>query len=256
MWEAFKEIIFWTIDFFYQFSHDWGLAIILITIIFRLVLMPLMIKQTKSSFQMQKIQPLISEIQTKFKDDPVRLQEESQKLYAEAKFNPIAGCLPMIIQMPIFIALFQVLNEMGERTSGTSYEFYWLVPDLVMRPAEAFAIGFGTFIPYLILMIIFAFATFLPMILQQRNNTGQQRNQMMLMAAVMSVMMLFFSWNAPAGVLLFWGTSSVIALAQQQLTMRHLRKKDRIAEETAEAKPIEVEVTRKAKKPKPTKKSK
>lgn len=257
MWDAFKDIIFWVIDFFYGFCHDWGLAIIFITIVFRLVLLPLMLKQTKSSFQMQKVQPLIAEIQAKYKSDPTRLQEETQKLYAEAKFNPIAGCLPMILQMPIFIALFQVLNEMGARIGeGSTFEFFWLVPSLTMRPSEAFAVGFGTFVPYVILMIIFAGATFLPMILQQRNAQGQQKKQTMIMSAVMSVMMLFISWNSPAGVLLFWGTSSLIALAQQQLTFRHLRKKDRIAAENAEAKPIEVDVTRKAKKPKPTKKGK
>lgn len=256
MWDAVKDVVFSIIEIFYNFCGDWGLAIILVTIIFRLLLLPLMIKQTKSSFQMQKVQPLISEIQTKYKNDPTRLQEETQKLYAEAKFNPLAGCLPMLIQMPIFIALFQTLNEMGARTGAASMKFYGLVPDLVMRPSEAFQLGIGPFIPYVILMIIFAGATFLPMILQQRTNTSPQKNQTMIMAAVMSVMMLFISWGSPAGVLLFWGTSSVIALIQQQITMRSLKRKDRIEAEQAEAKPIEVDVTRKVKKSKPTKKGK
>lgn len=256
MWDAVKDVVFSIIAFFESFCHDWGLAIILVTIIFRLLLLPLMIKQTKSSFQMQKVQPLLAEIQSKYKDDPMRLQEETQKLYAEAKFNPLAGCLPMVIQMPIFIALFQTLNEMGSRTEGAAMRFYGLVPDLIMRPSEAFELGIGPFIPYVILMIVFAGATFLPMILQQRNNVSPQKNQTLIMAAVMGVMMLFISWGSPAGVLLFWGASSVIALIQQQITMRSLKRKDRIAAESAPTKPVEIDVTRKVKKSKPTKKGK
>lgn len=256
MWEAFKDFIFIAIDFFYQLCGDWGLAIILITIIFRLILLPLMMKQTKSSFQMQKIQPLVQEVQRKYKDDQQRQNEEMQKLYAEAKFNPLAGCFPMLLQMPIFISLFQVLNEMGSRTEGTAYGFYNIVPSLVVRPNEAIEQGVGAFFPYLVLMIIFAGATFLPMVLQQRKNEGPQKKQTMIMAAVMSVFMLFISWSSPAGVLLFWGTSSIIAVLQQQLTFRYLRRKDALTAEEAPVKPIEVDVTRKAKKKKPTKKGK
>ena len=72
-----------------------------------------------------------------------------QKIYAEMKFNPLAGCLPMLLQMPIFIALFQVLREMGDRIGEGTYSFYNLVPNLVTTPSQAFGEGFGTFVPYL-----------------------------------------------------------------------------------------------------------
>ena len=206
----------------------------------------------KDSMLMAK---LMQELQRKYADDQPRLQEEMQKLYAEVKFNPLAGCLPMLLQMPIFMALFQVLSEMGSRTSGTTYEFYNLVPSLVMRPSEALAVGFGTFVPYLILMVIFAGATFLPMVLMQMGNKDNpQRKQTMIMAAVMSVFMLWISWSSPAGVLLFWGASSLMGIAQQQISMRIMKKRDAEAAETIEVKPIEVDVTRKQKKPRPTKK--
>ena len=136
----------------------------------------------------------MQEIQRKYADDPMRQQEEMQKLYAEAKFNPLAGCLPMILQMPIFIALFQVLSEMGQRTEGTSYAFYNLVPSLVTTPSQAFSQGFGTFVPYVVLMIIFAGATFLPMVLQQMGNKDNpQRKQTLIMSGVMSLFMLWIS---------------------------------------------------------------
>ena len=105
MWDAFKDAIFICIEFFYNFVHDWGLAIVIVTLIFRLILFPLMQKQIKSTFQMQKFSPLMQEIQTKYADDKQRQSAEMQKLYAESGFNPLAGCLPMILQMPIFIAI-------------------------------------------------------------------------------------------------------------------------------------------------------
>lgn len=257
MWEVFKNWIFDIIQFFHSFCGDWGLAIIIVTIIFRAIVSPIMHKQAKSNYQMQKIQPEIAKLQEKFSDDQVRLNQEMQKLYAEAKFNPLAGCIPMLLQMPIFVALFQVLREMGDRSEVHDYTFYNLVPNLVTTPSGAFAEGFGAFIPYLILMVIFAGATFLPMVLQQMKSTNsQQKNQTLIMAGVMSLMMLWIAWGSPAGVLLFWGVSSLIAVGQSQFSMRYYRRKDAVAAEQQpiEVKPVEVNVTRKAKKPRPTKK--
>ena len=162
MWDIFKDWIFDIIQFFYNFCHDWGLAIIIVTIIFRIIVAPLMHKQAKSNYAMQKVQPKIQALKDRFPDDPTRQSQEMQKIYAEMKFNPLAGCLPMLLQMPIFIALFQVLREMGDRIGEGTYSFYNLVPNLVTTPSQAFGEGFGTFVPYLILMIIFAGATFLP----------------------------------------------------------------------------------------------
>ena len=261
MWDAFKDFIFWGIQAVYSFIGDWGMAIILVTILFRILLIPLMSGQIKSSYQMQKIQPKIQEVQQKFADDPMRQQEEMQKLYAEAKFNPIAGCLPLFLQMPIFMALFQVLREMPNYiekyglTSQGNYGFYNLVPDLTYSPAEALGVGVNTFIPYLILLVVFAGATFLPMVLQQLNApNSQQRRQTLMMSAFMSVFMLFIGWQSPGGVLLFWGVSSLIGVAQQQLTTRALKAADaRKAEEIIDTEPVKVDVTRKAKKKRPTK---
>ena len=260
MWDAFKEFIFWGIQAVYGFVGDWGMAIILVTILFRIALIPLMSGQIKSSYQMQKIQPKIQEVQQRFADDPVRQQEEMQKLYAEAKFNPIAGCLPLFLQMPIFMALFQVLREMPTYiekyglTEG-NYEFYNLVPNLTYSPAEALGVSVNAFIPYLILLVVFAGATFLPMVLQQINApNSQQRRQTLMISAFMSVFMLFIGWSSPGGVLMFWGVSSLIGVAQQQITTRLLKKADeKKAEEMIDVEPVRVDVTRKAKKKRPTK---
>ena len=257
MWESICSIIAKIVELFYYPVHDWGMAIILLTIVFRLLIMPLMLSQTKSSFQMQKVQPRLKEIQDRFKDDPVRMQEETQKLYADAKFNPLAGCVPMLIQMPIFIALFQVLrNIQNYLPQYDSFTFYNIVPDLLATPAEMMEQGITAFIPYGVLIVIFVGATFLPMLLQQKTNKdSKQRNQMYMMSIIMSVMMLFVSWSSPAGVLLFWGVSGIIATITQQTYMHHLRKQSESEEmEQIEIQPVQVEVERRVKKKRPTKK--
>ena len=258
MWDVFKDWIFDVIQFFYSFCGDWGLAIIIVTIIFRIIVAPLMHKQAKSNYQMQKIQPKIQQIQERYAGDQTRMQQEMQRLYAEAKFNPLAGCLPMILQMPIFIALFQVLREMGDRPEvAGNFTFYNLVPNLVTTPSDALGQGIGTFVPYLILMLVFAGATFAPMVIQQiRSDNKQQKNQMIVMAVVMSVFMLWISWGSPAGVLLFWGVSSLIGIGQNQFTLYRCRKADqqKAAEEAEIIQPVDVVVERKPKKKRPTKK--
>ena len=162
MWDAFKDAIFICIEFFYNFVHDWGLAIVIVTLIFRLILFPLMQKQIKSTFQMQKFSPLMQEIQTKYADDKQRQSAEMQKLYAESGFNPLAGCLPMILQMPIFIALFQVLYDMNTRTGGSEYTFYNILPNLVASPANAWSVGVGSFLMESYLLSLQVRPSFLP----------------------------------------------------------------------------------------------
>lgn len=259
MWDIFKDWIFYAIQFFDNLVGDWGLSIIIITVIFRLLVWPLMHKQAKSNYQMQRIQPELMVIQERFADDKVRMNEEMQKLYAKAKFNPLAGCLPILLQMPIFLALFQVLREMGNREEvlENGFSFYGLVPDLTQTPSGSLEQGIVNFIPYLILMIIFAGATFFPTIqAQMKNKNNPQKNQTIIMAVVMTIFMLWISWGSPAGVLLFWGTSSLIGIAQNQWTLSRCKKK--VAEEEAaraqETHQIEVDVVRKTKKKRPTKK--
>ena len=261
MWDVFKDWIFYIIQFFYNICGDWGLAIIIVTVIFRLLVAPLMHKQAKSSYLMQKIQPKVQSIQERFADDKLRQQQELQKVYAEAKFNPLAGCVPMLLQMPIFVALFQVLREMSGRIGEGTYEFYNLVPSLVTSPSQAITEGFLAFLPYLILMIIFAGATFVPMLINLKNsNNKQQKNTTIIMSVIMSIFMLWVSWGSPAGVLLFWGTSSLIGIFQNQFSLYLFKRVDKRREqELAEQEEIyipasDVTVTRKVKKKRPTKK--
>lgn len=252
MWEAFKDALFAFTEFFYNLCGDWGLAIIIGTVIFRLVLFPLVQKQTRATYQMQKFSPLMKEIQEKYADNPQRQSEETQKLYAESGFNPLAGCLPMILQMPIFIALYQMFFSMAERTDISNYCFYGILPELANSPANMFARGLGDAIPYIILLLAFALITFLPSLLQINNN--QNKNQTLIMMGFMTLMMLWIGWGSPAGVLLFWAVSSIWAVAQQQIAIAVFKHKEKVAEAMdTTPKPVVIDVERKQKKKRPTK---
>ncbi|PWL78203.1 MAG: hypothetical protein DBY20_07730 [Coriobacteriia bacterium] len=234
---------------------DWGLAIIIVTLIIRLLLFPIQRKQLKSSFQMQQVQPRMQEIQKLYAGDQVKIQQEMQKLYQETGFNPLAGCLPMLIQMPIFIILFQVLRDkIGQYAGGElSVSFYNILPNLTQTVPDAFNQDIVYSIPYIIMMVLFIGLSVTPMILQMKQNP-QNRSQMTMMMGIMGIMFTWMAFISPAGVMLYWALSSGFALAQQLITQRVLKKEAAEKEEAAPAKPIKVNVERREKKKRPTKK--
>ena len=107
MWEAFIGLMTNVLTGIYGFCGDWGLAIIILTLIVRLIIMPLMTRSTRSSAKMQVLQPQMLELQERYADDPQRLQQEMSKFYAENKFNPLGGCLPIFLQMPCTMAWYR-----------------------------------------------------------------------------------------------------------------------------------------------------
>jgi YidC/Oxa1 family membrane protein insertase len=261
-WDIFLDAIFSVIAWFYSWCGDWGLAIVLITILFRILISPITHKQFKSSNSMQKLQPKIAELKEKYPDDPQRVQQETMKIYQEAKFNPLSGCLPMLLQMPIFIALYNVLQNLPAYIAKTDWlqgrvvdanviSFYGLVPDLAASPSGVFAAsGIMAVIPYALMVVLFAASLLIPMLLQ--NQTDKNTRIMMI---VMSVVMLWFGWSAPAGVLLYWDISSYIGVGQQLLTRKWFEHKDKQAElEVIDIAPIKVSVDRKERKARPRKK--
>jgi len=257
VWHAFQLGIFYVIEWFYGFSHDWGLAIVLITILFRILIYPITRKQFKSTYQMQKLQPKINEIKAKYADDQKRQQEEMMKVYKEAKFNPLSGCLPMILQMPIFMALYWVLRslpdfiqESGKFAADTMTTFYRIIPDLTLSPKDVFT-GQGVLpaLVYVLLVVLFAGSMLVPLLMNK--NTERQT---LIMTGVMTIFMLWIGWSAPAGVLLYWDVSSIIGVGQQYMSKRLLERKDEhAAEEVVDITPVKVEVVRKEKKARPKK---
>lgn len=210
LWQGLIEALIAVLNFFNSYVNDYGLAIILLTVAVRIVILPLTIKQTKSMYEMQKFQPKLRELQEKYKNNKEKLQQEMMKFYAEHKINPFGGCLPLLLQMPIFIALFQMIMGNKELLKATSFGIF----ELGLRPGAAFADGIVAFLPYLILIVLMALTTYIP---QKMMTTDPQQQKMGLM---LMPIMVFFAWSLPTGVLLYWITTNVWTIGQQYITLK------------------------------------
>lgn len=255
MWDWIVNILFQVLKLIHSFAVDWGLSIIILVIIVRLLLTPLMIKSSRSTARMQVLQPKMQEIQERYADDPQRQTEEMQKFYSENKFNPFGSCLPLLIQMPILFALFTLLNNLPNYFSGESFSFFNILPDLTTSASATFDKGVDVALPYLVALILFAVLTLIPQIYMSRNQTGEQASTMRMMALVMSVMMLWIGWGLPAGVLLYYDVSSAWQVVQQLFVTKKVIEKARAEEEERmKNAPIEVDVVRHERKQRPHKK--
>ena len=257
MWDWIVQILFQVLAAIQSFAGDWGLSIIILVVIIRLLLTPLMLKSTKSTARMQVLQPKLAAIQERYADDPQRQAEEMQKFYAENKFNPMGGCLPLLIQMPILIALFTLLRSIDTyfpEAKAQGFSFFTVIPDLLTSPSQAFTQGIGTAIPYIVALLLFAVLTLIPQLYMSRNQTGAQAQSMKMMSIVMALMMMFIGWGLPSGVLLYYDVSSAWQVIQQIFVTQKVIEKAKAEEEERMANaPIEVDVVRRERKQRPHK---
>lgn len=252
MWDWFVSFLTQVLAFLADVSGDWGIAVIILTVIVRLLIMPLMTKSTESSARMQALQPLLQEIQDKYQDDPIRLNEEMRKFQAEHDFNPLGGCLPMFLQMPIFFALFTVARNVPEEAC-----FLNIIPSLSQSVVGALAAGgISGALVYIFFDVLFGVMTFVPMVLNVRTMSDDaQKQQSLIMGIMMGAMMIWFGIQVPAAVLLYYDTSAIWQVIQQQLVTN--RVMERVKAEEAERlsnMPTKVDVVRKERKPRPKKK--
>lgn len=187
--------------FINTFTNNWGLAIILFTLLIRLALHPLNKKQITSMKAMQEIQPEVEKLKKKYKDDQQTLQMKTMELYKERGINPAAGCLPLLIQMPILIALFQSIKGLAELETA---QFLWL--DSLTQTGDLVLIG------------LTGLVTFAQSYLQQKMTAGPNAKQGAMMAYMMPLMIIFIGRTLPAGVLLYWFTSTLVMTIQQLMT--------------------------------------
>jgi YidC/Oxa1 family membrane protein insertase len=181
------------------FVGSWGLSIILLTLFFRMIIWPLMATQTKSMVGMQKIQPKIQELQKKYKDNKEKLTQETMKLYKEAGVNPMGGCLPMVLQMPLFIILWRVFMNF-EFNQG----FLW-IPDL------------GQPDPFYIVPVLYLAVMFGQSFMSAKGNKDTLRQQLMI-----NGIFIFFIINFPSGVALYLVTSMLVQVGQQYVIQRNV----------------------------------
>lgn len=252
MWDWIIEIIYQILNFIVGIVGDWGLSIIILTALIRLALTPLQAKSIRSTARMQVLQPKMMEIQERYADDPKRQQEEMQKFYSENKFNPLGGCLPILIQMPVFFSLFSVLRN---RVPAEAC-FYGIFPSLAQTPQGAVAdLGWAGAWCYLAFLALFGVLTLVPMMLNQTNANAETQSQTRIMGIIMAVMMVWFGWSVPIGVVLYYVTSSAWGVVQQVFITKRVMEKAKAEEEAKLAEqPVQVEVVRKERKARPRKK--
>jgi YidC/Oxa1 family membrane protein insertase len=194
--------------FFYGIIPNYGVVIIIITMLIKLLFWPIQAKSIRSMKEMQRFQPLMNKLREKYKDDPQRLNQETMKLYKEHKINPFSGCLPMLVQIPVFFALYAMLRTSIELRGA---HFLWIhdlsQPDTILRIA-----GF----PLNPLPLLMTGS----MVLQQRITPQTGDSQQAKMMMFMPLMMLYFFYTASSGLTLYWTVQQVLSIGQQWWSLR------------------------------------
>ena len=199
--------LFWLLTFIQQLVQNWGVAIICVTLVVKAILYPLTKAQYTSMAKMRMLQPKLQEMRERFGEDRQRMSQEMMKLYKDEKVNPLGGCLPLLLQMPIFIALYWTFMEAVELRHAP---FFGWIQDLSAQD------------PYYILPILMGASMFL---LQKMSPTPvADPMQQKIMNFMPLIFMVFFLWF-PAGLVLYWLVSNLITIIQQQLIYRGLEKK-------------------------------
>lgn len=214
------------LNWFYQLTTQigwpsYGLAIILFTIVIKVLLYPLTLKQMKSIKMTQLLQPKVKEIQEKYKNDPQKAQIAIMELYKEHGANPLAGCLPILIQFPIFIALFNALRDF-KYLNAVHANFLW--------------VHLSSKDPYFILPVIAAAATFVQQKMSMSMNTSTDPAQESMQKTMLYVMPIMFGWFAtqvPSGLALYWVVFNLVGIVQQYFINRQtvVLKEDSVGEE-------------------------
>jgi len=239
-WEWFRwlcKTLLWTLNAIYKVIPNYGVAIILLTIIVRIIFWPVTHKGTESMKRMQKIQPLVAGLKEKYKDKPQKLQQETMALYKTHKVNPMAGCLPMVVQMPVFIALFNVLRSAVELRFAS---FLW-VSDL--SEPEGLLEGMIPLVGSLNILPLLMTAT---TVMQQRMTPTSGDPQQQKMMVFMPVFMLFIFYSMPSALVLYWTTSQFLSILQ----LLRQKGKKACADGAAGGRGAEVAPEQKGKKPK------
>ena len=195
--KQFLALLLTTTD---KYVGNFGVSIIVVTILIKIALLPLTLKQDKSMKEMKKIQPELEKLKEKYANDKQMLNIKTMELYKEHKVNPLGGCLPLLLQLPILFALFGVLRS-GIIPADSS--FLWL--KLTDKD------------PYYILPILNGAVSFFQ---QKLMGSADSNPQMKNMMYIFPIMMIYISYRTPSGLQLYWLTSSILAVVQQYFIMK------------------------------------
>lgn len=202
-----SSALFWCLKVIHSLVSNWGVAIIILTLIVRGLMFPLTKKQYESMAKMKQLAPKLNQLKEKYKDDRQRLSQETMRLYQTEKVNPLGGCLPMFIQMPIFIALYWTLMESTELRHSP---FILWIKDLSVLD------------PYYVLPLLMGLTMFITQRVSMSATTDQTQKTVM---TVMTVVFTFMFCTFPAGLTLYWVVSNIVTIVQQTIIYRQLDKK-------------------------------
>jgi YidC/Oxa1 family membrane protein insertase len=214
------DIFAWILNFLYKLIPNYGIVIIIFSILIKVILHPLTHKSMDSSLKMQRIQPQVQALQQQYKSDPKRMQQELSKLYKEAGASPLGGCLPLLLQMPVFFALYTVLRFSLDMRQA--HFFGWLKDLSEPDPLYILPILMGVFMIIQSLMMNPKKAQLEQMDEKQQAMQSSQK----MMAWVMPVVLFFVFKSMPAGLVLYWTVFNVLSILQQYYLQKHLNKKE------------------------------
>ena len=196
MFHVIGIFLLWLLKFFFSVFKNYGIAIMLLTITIKIILWPLTQKSFNSMKEMQKLTPHLKELREKYKNEPQRIQKETMALYKKHKVNPMGGCLPMILQMPIFFALFAVLQNAIELRQAP---FFFWITDLSQKD------------PTYIMPIVMGATMFLQQKMSPTSMDPAQEKMMLIMPIVFT----FLFVNFPSGLVLYWLMNNVLTIGHQ-----------------------------------------
>ena len=216
-----ETILRFFLDVFYRIVPNYGIAIILLTIFVKALLYPITRKSYESTSKMSAINPMITEVREKYKDNPNRMNQEMAALYKREKVSPLGGCLPLLLQMPIFLGMYRVMSS---HFSLRGAPFFWWITDLA-EPESI--LSFGNFtVPILgwtdlrLLPILFVLTQILSTKFMQQPGAQSNKN-MKLMSQLLPVFFFFILYNVPSGLLIYWIMTNILTAGQQMLISKY-----------------------------------
>ncbi len=218
----------WSLNLFYGMVHNYGIAIILVTILVRLIMFPLTYKGSQSTARMQELQPRIQELQAKYKTNPTKLNQEMAEFYKKEGYNPLSGCVPLLIQFPIFIAMYSLFNNHFD-LRGAAFIPGWIndlsLPEAVYTfPTINLIIWKVSAIR--ILPIVYVISQLLyGKFMQQPTSGSQSAGQMKFMMYGMPIMFFFVLYDVPSGLLVYWIAANILTTIQQIVINQVIHKK-------------------------------
>ena len=217
-----EAILRWFLEFFYNLVPNYGVAIILLTILIKLVLFPFTHKSYESTSKMQAVQPKLKELQAQYKGDSQKLNAKTAELYKKEGVNPMGGCLPMLFQFPIFIALYGLLNKFFP-LRGAVFIPGWITdlsaPEYIWKFANPIDLKIWTLEAIRILPVLYLAGQLLTTKVTQAGQAGAQSDaQQKMLTLGMPIMFFFILYNMPSGLLLYWTVMNFVTILQQLIT--------------------------------------